>query len=59
MEQVIEEACQIVPDLAIPVEAPTEVHMQRLMVGLHEVQEKMAKVQLELNLQIAELQLKA
>ena len=49
----------MVPKLAIPTEAPAKVRTRRLAAGVHEVKEEMAKVQLELNLQIAELQLKA
>jgi len=48
----------MVLELAIPAEAPTEARIQRLAVGVREVREEMAKVQLELNLQIAKLQLK-
>jgi hypothetical protein len=59
MVQVLEEACQMVPELAIPAEAPAEARIQRLAAGVREAREEMAKVQLELNLQIAELQLKA
>jgi len=36
-----------------------EVHIWKLIAGVREAKEEMAKVQLELNLQIAELQLKA
>jgi len=53
--QVIDEACQSVSELAIL----AKVHIHRLAVGVHEAQEEMEKVQLELNLQIAELWLKA
>lgn len=48
----------MVPELAILLEAPTKARISRLVVGVREVKEEMAKVQLELNLQIAELQLK-
>ena len=45
----------MVPELAIPI----ETRIERLAVGVHEAREEMAKVQLELNLQIAKLWLKA
>lgn len=49
----------MVPKMAILAEAPAEARIQRLAAGVREVREEMAKVQLALNLQIAELQLKA
>lgn len=49
--QVVEEAYQMVPKLVILV----EVCIWRLTVRVHETKEEMDKVQLELNLQIAEL----
>ena len=49
----------MVPELAISIEALAEACIHRLAAGVCEVQDKMAKVQLELNLQIAKLQLKA
>lgn len=39
MVQEIEEACQMVPELAIPAEALAEVCIQTLVVGVHEVRE--------------------
>lgn len=45
----------MVPEFAIPAEA----RIERLAAGFHKAREEMAKVQLELNLQIAELWLKA
>lgn len=51
--QVIEEACQMVPPLAI------EVHICKLDTGVRNARTKMVRVQLELNLQIIDLQLKA
>jgi hypothetical protein len=58
MVQILEEACQMVPKLAILIEAPAEARIQRLAVGVHEAREEMASVQLELNIQIAGLRLK-
>lgn len=49
----------MVPELAMPTKETAKVHMRRLAAEVHEVKEEMAKVQLELNLQIDELQLKA
>jgi len=49
----------MVPDLAIPVDTQVEVCIHRLAAGVREAQEEMTKVQLELNLQITELWLKA
>lgn len=46
-------------ELAIQAEEPVEVHVKKLVAGVHDGREEMAKVQLELNLQITELQLKA
>jgi len=59
MVEVLEEACQMVPKLAIPVDAPAEARIDRLVVGVCEAWEDMTKVQLELNLQMAESRLKA
>lgn len=56
MVQVMEEAYEMVPELVILAEAPPEVHIQRLASGVCEAREEMAKVQLELNLHIVELQ---
>lgn len=49
----------MVLELAIPIEALAKASIQRLEAGVREVKEDMDKVQLELNLQIAKLQLKA
>lgn len=38
------EAYHMVPELAIPVEAPAKVHIRRLAAEVHEVKEEMAKV---------------
>ena len=57
--QVIEEACQMVPELAISKEELIEVHIHKLAIGVHDTHTEVARVQLELNLKIMELQLKA
>jgi len=57
--QVINDACNRVPALAIPTDIPTEVRTHRLAVWVHDVKEVMAKVRLELNIHIVKLQLKA
>lgn len=57
--QVIEEACQMVLELAIPEGEPIEVHIHKLAMGLRDACTKLTKVQLELNIQILEFQLKA
>ena len=49
----------MVPELAIPEEELVEVRIHKLATGVHDTRTKMAWVQLELNLQIMELQLKA
>lgn len=47
---VAKEAYQMVPELAIPTEAPAEACIRRLTARVREVREEMAKVHLELNL---------
>ena len=49
----------MVPKLDIQVEELVEECVHNLATGVRDAREKMAKVWLELNLQIAELQLKA
>lgn len=53
--QVVEEACRMVLELAIPEEEPIEVHIRKLATGVHDTWTEMAWVQLELNLHITEL----
>ena len=55
----MEEACEMVLELAIQAKELVEVHVQKLAAAVHEEKEEMAKVQVELNLQIAKVQLKA
>ena len=57
--QVVEEACKMVPELAIPTEESVKARVHNLAAGVCDEREEMARVQLELNLQIAELYLKA
>ena len=49
----------MVPELAIPKEEPVEVHVLKLATGVRDARTKMDSIQLELNLQITKLQLKA
>lgn len=57
--EVVEEACQMVLKLEIQAEEPVEAHIRNLATGVRDARTKMARVQLELNLQITELQLRA
>lgn len=57
--QLLDEACQRIPEMAILADTPIEARIHRLATGVHKAQEEMTKVQLELNLQIAEMRLKA
>lgn len=49
----------MVPELVIPEEELVKVCIRKLATGMCDTQTKMARVQLELNLQITELQLRA
>lgn len=49
----------MVLELAIQAEEPAEMHIRKLPARACKAKEEISKVQLELNLQIAELQLKA
>lgn len=55
MMQVVEEACQMVLELDIQAEEPVEACVRKLATGVHDAQTEMARIQLELNLQIIEL----
>lgn len=57
--QVVEEAFQMVPELAIQVEEPVEACVRKLATGVCDARAEMARVQLELNLQLTKLQLRA
>lgn len=56
--KVIDDACQSVPELAIPADIPAETKIHKLATGVREAREEMTKVLLELNLHIAKLRLK-
>ena len=45
----------MVPELAIHEEEPIKVHVRKLAIGVCNARTELAKVQLELNLQIADL----
>ena len=49
----------MVPELHIQVEEPVEARVRKLATGVHNARAKMARIQLELNLHIGELQLRA
>ena len=51
----IDDACQSIPELAIPVDILAEARIHRLATGAREARDEMIKVQLELNIQITEL----
>ena len=55
----VNESCRCVPELSIAADLPTEVWIHYLASGVHNAQEETTRVQLELNLHIAELQMKA
>lgn len=59
VEQDVMEACNKVPELAIPAELPTTNKIYRMAPGFRTAQEEAVKAQWELNLQITELRLKA
>lgn len=48
--QMIDDACQSIPKLAILADIPVEARIQRLAAGVYEAREEITKVQLELNL---------
>lgn len=56
---VMAEAFRTVPERGIPEVEPIDVRVWKVIVGVHDTRTKLAKVQLELNLKIGELQLKA
>lgn len=49
----------MVPELAIMEEEPVEVHIHKLATGVRDTRTEMVRVQLDLNSQIIELQLRA
>lgn len=59
IEKEMEEAYSSILEFAMPMTIPTEEKIHKLAARVHKTQEESMKVQLELNLQITELQLKA
>lgn len=60
LEHMVDDACQRVPELAIPADLLEEVRIHRLETGVCEARDETTKVQLELNLQnLVKLWLKA
>ena len=57
--QTVDDACQCVPELSIPANLPTEVCIHYLSSGFRNTREEISRVQLEINLQIVDLWLKA
>lgn len=55
----VDDACWCIPKLAIAVDLPPDVCIHSLETGVREAKEETKKVQLELNLQIVKLRLKA
>lgn len=56
---VIEEACRMVSKLDIQVKELVEVHIRKLATGVHDTRAEMARVQLEMIVQITKLKMKA
>lgn len=59
LEQAMEEAYSSILELVVTATLPTTENIHQLETGVHKTQEEATKVQLELNVQIAELRLKA
>lgn len=55
----VNDACRHVPEAAIPVDLPIEVRIHSLASEVCDAREETIRVQLELNLQITKLRLKA
>jgi len=55
----VDDACKCVPELAIPADLPVAEQIHKLATTVCEARAETIKVQLELNFQIAKLQLKA
>jgi len=58
LEQVVEDSCRSVPELAVLTKLLVAERVHILAAGVHEAWEEMTKVQLEMNLQIIKMQLK-
>lgn len=59
MEQIVEEACFPALELEIATDLQFGVQIHRLASGFREAKEEAKRIQLDLNLQIVELRLKA
>ena len=59
LEKMVEEACRHVPKLEIVTDLPVRVRIHKLSSAFHEAKEEATRVQLDLNLQISKLRLKA
>jgi len=59
MAKAVAEACRYVLELDIPDDEPVDVWIQKLTARVRNARIELAKVQFDLNLNIAELQLKA
>lgn len=55
----MDEACHIVLEMDIPKAEPVEMRVQKIAMGMCNTRKKLAKIQMELNIKIIELQLKA
>lgn len=53
------EACNRAPDLEIAEDLPVGIRIHKLASGFHEAKDEATKIQVALNLQITELQLKS
>jgi hypothetical protein len=59
LEQIVGEACCRAPELEIAADLPVGIRIHKLASGFREAKEEATRIQLALNLQIAELKLKA
>ena len=59
LEQIVEEAFRRAPELEIAIDLLVGVRIHTLASGFHEAKEEVMRIQLELNLMITKLQLKA
>lgn len=55
----VNNACRRIPELAITTNLPVEVRIHSFTSGVRDVREETTRMQLELNIQIVELRLKA
>lgn len=59
MEKIVEEAFRHIPKLEISIDLPIGIQIQKLASGFCEAKDDAMRIQLDLNLQIVELRLKA